>query len=101
MLHRSNPPTIITTPCYETSSTHGELAFVVRVADPAGALVHAGGVFQDLGGPLAVGDRGVMAVHPEGGPAVLWVDTRAAVDHPSRCPCKTVVPVSLKALRIE
>ena len=46
MLHRSNPPTVIATPCYETSSTHGELAFVVGVADPAGALVHAGDVFR-------------------------------------------------------
>src|ERR1700682_4265720 len=82
MLHRSNSGPTSPGLLGHVLHTHRELAFVVGVADPARALVDAGDVLQDLGGALAGGHRGVVAVHPKRVPVVSGIDAHAPADHP-------------------
>ena len=64
---------------------HGEPPLGVRVTQAAGALVHRDRwieIFEDLGGPLTVGHRGVIAVDAERVGDVVRIHTHTAPDHP-------------------
>src|SRR5688572_6937954 len=65
ILHCSRYGTETARPSGHVLHAHGEVALVVGIADTAGALIDVGHVLQDLGGALAVGHRGVVAVCPQ------------------------------------